>query len=341
MTKAGSSLSTKITWNLLLALFLAAQASVAADNDSCAKVEKFGKATQMIPKSGPVVTRFSSEDAIPCGAMVITHSDGFWFKLSNEVVVKLGPNTFFEMGPKAVSTHRLYRGDALLSGPAGSGHLVVTTPNGEVHFEGGVFSLQYQTQTRTTSVASFNKTVEFKNKFNSAAGQKVNVGEISRLTIHDIRVVPSQPVAMSPSSVKEGIAVFGLPEADRDEMVAIVSRVFENRAKTLISDLENFNDIPESEDQARAPASLKRYQPAVDEKEAEFTMKMLRRRLYEGDESIERKSVDERAQADRKPASVETQTPKIEDRRKKLQDQKRKVATDQVLKDISTLNIEE
>lgn len=301
--------------------------------NTCAAVEQTGRSVQVIPQSGPVLNHFSEKDAIPCGSMVITHGEGFGIRLSNEVSVRIAPNSFIELGKAAVSTHRLYRGDLMLSGPQGSGHVVVTTPNGEVHFEGGVFTLQYQTQTRTTSVASFNRSVDFKNKFNTAATQKVNVGEISRLTIHDIRVVPTQPVAMSPSSVKEGLAVFSLPAVDRDEMVAIVARVFENRAKTLMSDLENFEGIKVPEESKRSPASVERYQPAVDEKEAEFTMKMLRRRLYEGDDSIAQKTVE----GSRAPASM----PTIQDKKKQQQEKQKQKSTEKVLKEISTLDISE
>lgn len=325
--------------NLMRSLWMAFSFSIAipafAGSEPCALVEKFGKATQVIPKSGPVVARFAIQDPISCGSMIITHGDGFWIRLSNQVLVKLAPHTFFEVGKTVNDTHRVYRGDALVSGPAGSGDMVFTTPNGEVHFEGGVFAVKYQTQTRTTSVAAFNRSVEFKNKFNTEAYQKVNTGEISRLTIHDIRVVPTQPVAMSPSSVKEGIQGFELTPAEQDEYVAIVSRVFENRAKSLVSDLEEFKDIPESEKENRSPASLGRYQPAVDEKEEELTMKILRRRLYGGDPDLEKKS-------ERKPASTgPAKGQKINDSKKKAIDLKKKKETDRVLKEISTLDVEE
>lgn len=324
----------KLKQTLFAALAMTAVPALAS-NDPCALVEKFGKATQVIPKSGPVVARFNAQDPISCGSMIITHGDGFWIRLSNQVLVKIAPHTFFEVGKSANDTHRVYRGDLLVSGPAGSGDMVFTTPNGEVHFEGGVFTVKYQTQSRTTSVAVFNRSVDFKNKFNTEASQKVDVGEISRLTIHDIRVVPTQPVAMSPTSVKEGIQGFDLPAAEQDEFVAIVARVYENRAKTLVSDLENFREMKEGEKENRSPASLGRYQPAVDENEEEFTMKILRRRLYNDDVELQRKS-------ERKPASAEpAKEVKIDDSKKKAVDLKKKKETERVMKEISSLNVEE
>lgn len=319
----------------LLSLLLVSGPLAHAGDDTCALVEKFGKATQVIPKQGAVVTRFESQTPISCGSMVITHGDGFWIRYSNQVMVKIAPHTFFEIGKSVGDVHRLYRGDLLVSGPAGSGDMTFTTPNGEVHFEGGVFTVQYQTETRTTSVASFNRAVDFKNKFNTQAFQQVKVGEISRLTIHDIRVVPTQPVAMSPTSVKEAMTSFDLPDAEREEMVAIVARVYENRAKTLVSDLESFKEIPEGKADNRSPASLGRYKPAVDEKEEEFAMKVLRRRLYQNDEELEKKTA-------RKPASEEGRgAVKIDDSGKKKTDLKKKKETDRVLKEISSLNTEE
>lgn len=322
-------------WLAMLSLVLATGATASAGDDSCALVEKFGKATQVIPKKGAVLTRFTGNESIACGSMIITHGDGFWIRYSNQVMVKLAPHTFFEVGKSVGDTHRVYRGEALVSGPSGSGDMIFTTPNGEVHFEGGVFSVKYQTQTRTTSVACFNRSVEFKNKFNTAAYQEVKTGEISRLTIHDIRVVPTQPVAMSPTSVKEGLAGFALPDAEQEEMVAIVSRVYESRAKSLVSDLENFKDIPETKEDNRSPASLGRYKPAVDEKEEEFTMKVLRRRLYQDDPELEKKSA-------RAPASDAGRAPaKIDDSKMQKIEQKKKKETDRVLKQISDLDTAE
>jgi hypothetical protein len=318
----------------LLSLLLVSAPLAHASDDPCALVEKFGKATQVIPKKGAVQTRFESQAPVSCGSMIITHGDGFWIRYSNQVMVKIGPHSFYEVGKSVSDVNRVYRGDVLVSGPAGSGDMTFTTPNGEVHFEGGVFTVQYQTESRTTSVASFNRAVDFKNKFNTRAFQKVNVGEISRLTIHDIRVVPTQPVAMSPSSVKEAMVAFDLPDAERDEMVAIVARVFENRAKSLVSELENFKDIPEGKVDNRSPASLGRYQPAVDEKEEEFTMKVLRRRLYNDDQELEKKTA-------RRPASQESRgAVRIDDSGRKKTELKKK-ETDRVLKEISSLDTEE
>lgn len=322
----------------VFSILIATQAYASDAPAPCAVIEKFGKATQVIPKSGPVVTRFNEEDPVACGSMIITHVDGFWIRYSNQVTVKIAPNTFYEVGMKISDPHRIYRGDALVSGPTGSGKMIFGTPNGEIHFEGGVFAVKYQTQTRTTSVASFNRSVDFKNKFNTQAFQRVSVGEISRLTIHDIRVVPTQPTTMSPSSVKEAIQSFGLAQAEQDEMIAIVARVFEDRAKSLVSDLEDFKSIPEAKEEDRSPASLSRYKPSVDEKEEELTMKILRRRLYGNDAELEKAS-------ERKPASVEGEKTekavKIEDSKKKVIEVKKKKEMDRVMKEISNLNTEE
>jgi methyl coenzyme M reductase gamma subunit len=165
---------------------------------------------------------------------------------------------------------------------------------------------------------------------------------MSRLTIHDIRVVPSQPVAMSPSSVKQGIQVFELPNAEQEEMVAIVARVFESRAKSLVSELESFRDMKEEPESDRAPASLKRYQPAVDEKEEEFTMKILRRRLYQDDESVQKKVEGQKDQV-RTPASEPEAMgdTAIQDRAKKRMDHKKSAESVRVMKEISNLDTSE
>jgi hypothetical protein len=308
------------------------------DEVPCAMMLKFGRGTQVIPPEGKVQTRFEADQPIVCGSMVITHADSVWIRHSNQTVFKIGPNSFFELGKAKAEPHRLYRGQLLMTAPPSIPELTLSTPNGEVSFKGGVAWIQYAPEQKETSVASFNRNFEFKNKFNEEALQNVRVGEISRLILNQDRLVPSQPVVMSPSSVKEALNGFELAAAEQTELTKVVERVFEARAKSLTSDIDDWAEIERTEQASRSIASVpekasKNTRSAIDPKEAKFSMDLLKKHLYGDEEDMKMLNDDSGAESVRAPASAK----KLQDPEYDRMKAKKKQETQRLMKEVSEL----
>jgi hypothetical protein len=324
-------MSTKSLFVLPLMLitrivFAGTPAETASLEDApCATMMKFGAGTQAIPIHGKVQTRFQDGHPVSCGSMIITHTEAAWMRASDQTVMKIAPNSFFELGKKG-APHRLYRGKLLVTAPPSIQNLNFTTPNGEVSFKGGVAWIEYDPAVRETVTAAFNRSFEFKNKFKAEAFQKVQAGEISRLIVSEERVIPTQPVVMSPSSVKQALMGFSLVEDEQRELVEVVERVFEGRAKSLASDIESWEQIPEETPQ-RSIASKKASKPAIDVDEARFSMGLLKQRLY-GDEN-ELKMLDDET---RKPASIQNLDDPEYERQKKVKKSETQRLIDEVSK---------
>lgn len=299
----------------------------------CAMMLKAGNGVQIIPPQGAVQTRFQVDQPIVCGSMVISHAEPVWIRHQDQTVFKLGPNSFFEIGKKKTDAHRLYRGQVLVNAPPSIPTMTLTTPNGEVEFKGGVAWIEYSPTEKETAVASFNRTVDFKNKFSADAVQTVNVAEISRLTLNQDRVIPSQPVVMSPSSIKEALQGFDLADDEHEELTQVVQRVFENRAKSLTADIEDWSEIAKAAEAARSIASVpekkvKKTEVAINPAEAKFSMDLLKKHLYGDDEDM--KMLNDES---RKPASVQ----KLDDSEYEKKKKKKKQETQRLIDEVSKI----
>lgn len=293
-------LKSKIFLGVLPVLMGLTFARATPDEVPCAVVMKTGKGIQVIPPQGRVQTHVKAETPLACGSMVITQSEAFWLRLTDQTVVKISPFAFVEIPKLNSQVYHLYRGSALISAPPGIYTQTWTTPNAESIFKGGIAYIQYATSDKVTTVGCFNRNFEFKNKFNPNANQVVHAGETSHLMIQDAQVTPTQPAVMSHTSVVEALAGLQLPEADHAELVKIVKQVYEDRAKSLASEIEQWEEVPETLKPERSIASVKgpKPVPAVSAKEADFVTTQLRAHLYGDDE--DQKSLE----GERKPASA-------------------------------------
>ena len=319
--------------SILIALPIAlgiAFAQATPDESPCAVVVKSGKGSQVIPPQGKVQVHFPDNAAVACGSMVITHEEPFWIKGSDLTLVKIAPHSFVEVPKFKSSLWHLYRGELLVSAPPGVSTQTWSTPNSESEFKGGVAWIQYDATGRKSTVACFNRTFEFKNKFNGDAKQTVSAGEMSKLSITAEQVLPSQPVVMAPESVAATVKMLGLPKEDTDELVSIVKRVYDDRSKSLVSEVTEWDHLDEQNEQNRAPASVpvKKVHSPIDVKEADFVNDMLKAHLY---------GEDEPTGPSRAPASV-GQKQKISDTEKTRQEQKLKQETKRIEKEIDRLN---
>jgi|GEM_PF-3153121 len=282
----------KVKGILAGSVFIVAGIAFAASSEPkeppCGVIVKFGIGTQVIPPQGKVQTRFENDQPVACGSMIVTHSDPVWIRHSNLTVFKVGAHSFFELGKEKSNVHRLDRGSLLVTAPRGIPMTTFSTPNGEVEFDGGVAWIAYAPEQKETSAAAFSRSFNFRNKFNTEASQDVHAGEISRLAVNQERIVPSQPEVMNPTSVKEALHGFGLAADESQSMQSVVERVFALRAKSLTTDIEDWDEVEKSVDTDRQIASVpdgkdsgnQNVRNSIDPKEAQHTMELLKEHLY-------------------------------------------------------------
>ncbi len=260
----------------------ASPALAAKEERVCAVLARTGRGIQVIPEKGRVLSDLPVDSGIPCGSMVLTHEAPVWIKLSDQTVVKLGPRSFIEVPGVESRSFRMYRGAIMLSAPASLVARTWSTPNSEIEFKGGVVVLQYIPEERLSIAGCFNRTVEFRNKFNSGASQELSAGEMSRLAIQEGRVRPTHPVILHPKSVGDVLATLGLDASEQEQVVAIVKQVYEDRSKSLVAGIQEWSD---SRGPSRSIASVPMSSKSVsDPKEAELGMRLLKERLYGTDE---------------------------------------------------------
>jgi hypothetical protein len=158
---------------------------------------------------------------------------------------------------------------------------------------------------------------------------------MSHLAIEEGRVKPAHPGVMHHSAVMEVLSQVGVEQDEKDQLVAVVKQVFEDRSKSLVSGIETFG---ESEGQAnRTIASVPQAsKQVIDPKESAFTLKLLKERVY-GTEEDQKRFVPAPIQARRAPASAEAVTDDV----KKNQELKYKKESKRVEKEIERLDLDD
>ena len=275
--------------------------------DVCGHFTKGSKNAQVIPLKGKVFTKISNEDALPCGAMVITHEEPVWVEMADLTQFKIAPDSFFEFGRKDVLTHKLYRGVVMVSAPPSIKEFELVTPNSLANFHGGVVLMTYDSKNKESTLASFNRKIEFKNKFHSEAVQVVNAGEMSRLWIGDSKIKPTQPEVLNPRSVVSAFQGIAIPEDELKELKSIAERAEDSRSKALVADLESWEDLeresshPVERTVASMPGKNKKLESSIDPVEANVGLSLLKKHLF-GDEQDQKIFEESRSPASFKGA---------------------------------------
>ena len=315
---------------LLFIVILFSFISMPVMAEVCGHVTKGSKNAQLIPLQGKIKTQLISNEVMACGAMLITHEDTVWVELADLTQFKIAPNSFFQFSKKEQSKHQLYRGEVMVFAPPSIRELELTTPNSVSIFHGGVMLISYMPKTKETTLSSFNRKIVFKNKFHPEAEQVVDTGEMSRLWIGESRIVPSQPEVMNPYSLKAAFQKFSLETTEVDEMTAVVNRTIESRSKSLVADLESWEDLEKdtSHTPDRAIASV-----SIEPKEADVGLALLKKHLY-GDEEDQRMFGESR-----KPASTRG-SGKFKDQEYQRKKAKESVQLKQVLENIRSFDPE-
>ena len=315
-------------------------AQATPDRGPCGVVSHVGEGTELIPKAGKIQTKLFENAPIPCDSMVITHEDPFWVKLADQSVIKVAPHSFIEIPKSDSKTFHLYRGQVILTSAPGISTQTWSSPNSEVLFQGGVSFIQYKPEDRITVVSSFNREFQFRNKFNAEAKVTVHAGEMSHLAIQEANVNPSQPAVMNRISVVQALASFKLSEPDQTELSEVVKRVYDDRAKSLTSELKDWNSEAQDENEApsRTLASVRgvsKPEKALDPAEAEFVNRKMREHLY-GDAN------DAKIMSDvRKPASITAKSREVVDSEQTKQKLNLKRETKRLEKEIERTDVSE
>jgi hypothetical protein len=306
----------------LIFIFTPAPLFAVVEDAPCAVVTKAGRGVQVIPAHGKVITKVVSEQAVSCGAMLITHEDPLWIRLSNQTAVKLGPGTFLEFPGANSKAFKIYRGTAMVSGQPTLVGQIWSTPNAEVDFKGGAAVIQYLAKEKTSIAGCFNRKIQFRNKFNPEGEQVLSAGEMSRLSILDGRTRPAAPTMVQASTVSKVLSQVGLGKEEQEQFAAVAKQVFEDRSKSLVGEISSWGteEGGPSRSIASVPQSSK---GAIDAKEAELTLQMLRNRLYGTREEqarfVPKSDEDAGTPVVRAPASVK---PKVLSDPEKIKEQK-------------------
>ena len=263
----------------LIFIFTPAPLFAVVEDAPCAVVMKAGRGIQLIPAKGKVITQVVPEQAVSCGAMVITHEETLWIRLANQTAVKLGPGTFLEFPGSNSNAYKIYRGTAMLSGQPSLVGQIWSTPNSEVDFKGGAAVIQYLAKEKTSIAGCFNRKIRFRNKFNPEGEQELSAGEMSRLSILDGRTRPAAPSVMQAATVSQVLGQVGLGKEEQEQFAAVAKQVYEDRSKSLVGEISSWGaeEGGPSRSIASVPQSSK---GAIDAKEAELTLQMLKNRLY-------------------------------------------------------------
>jgi len=311
----------------------------AVAGDVCGHFTKGSKNAQLIPVKGKVYTKISNEEALPCGSMIITHEEPLWVEMADLTQFKIASNSFFEFGKKDALKHKLYRGEVMVSAPPSIKEFELVTPNSSANFHGGVVLMTYDFKSKESTLASFNRKIQFKNKFHVDAEQVVNAGEMSRLWIGDSKITPTQPEVMNPRSVVSAFAGFSLPEEELKELKAVAERTEDSRSKALVADLESWEDLekesshPTERTLASVPAKNKKVESSIDPVEANIGLSLLKKHLY-GDEQ-DQKIFEE----SRRPASFKG-AERLKDTEYQRKKAKESVQVKKVLDDIRNFDPE-
>ncbi len=307
---------------------LSSVVAFSAEPKTCAILTRHERGAQIIPVSGSTITNFTDEMPVSCGSMIYTYKNVMSFKDVALTSFKMGTESFFELG----NVFYLYRGQILVSSVPNKKAMTISTPNANIAFKGGLAWISYDQEKKVTTVASFNGSFEFKNKFNMSASQIVHIGEMSKLSISELRVVPTQPEIMSASSVTQALAPFHLPSAEQEEMSRVVVSVYEERNKSLTSDIDDWKDIetPSENRTLASDAKVAKKIDVIQPEEAAFTINMMKKHLYGGDEDL---NILKDKNTDRMPASAKVVDPVYEQKKKTKQKE-----VNDVLKGISNIS---
>ncbi len=260
----------------------------------CAQVTKADQGFQITDQHGKIRTVFNEKsEGVECGAIISTHEGTAWIKTQGQTAMKFGPDTYFEFNrmDKTKEFYTLYRGRLLLQSPPQKKTLIIFTPQAQIEYNGGVAWVEYMPDSKITQVASFNKNVRIQNRFNEKAFQLVHAGEMSGMDFGDPRVVPKQPEVMSSASANALLTKLKLNTEERESFVQVVERVYDDRTKSLESELEGWKDISKPQEEGRSLASetKKDSKPSqretietIQEREAAFVMDQFKKRVYSG-----------------------------------------------------------
>jgi hypothetical protein len=260
----------------------------------CGFVLRADESVQVMPPKGKVLRNLKEKAPIPCGSLISTHAGVFWFENSDLVQFKFAPNSFAEIHAEDLVRYTLMRGQVMVEGAPQKKVFYISTPQSEIEFHGGIAWIESIPAEKKTQVASFNRKIWFRNRYNLEAEQEVNVGEMSSLSFNDTRVMPRQPVVMSVPIAHELLSKLKLTDTERADLADAVNRVHESKIKSLAVEMDEWRNIEKPQSEGRSLASeAKKDKKSVSKvlpieviqaKEAAFAVDLLRKKMMGEDD---------------------------------------------------------
>jgi hypothetical protein len=118
----------------------------------------------------------------------------------------------------------VFRGQAYIKNGNGAPALSILTANSRIRVKDGAGIVAYLDSTEETQWVSTSGRNQLENRFQNARTIQVAEGESSTLNFHQLRVVPTEPMAVASAQLKKRLEEFRLDESEVTTAMAVVRK---------------------------------------------------------------------------------------------------------------------
>jgi hypothetical protein len=220
----------------------------------CAVLKDFEGEVEVLDASRVALVHTQKDAGIPCGGWVsishgwakLKHRDGHWFRL--------GPDSFAEitesnaLGENQGDHLVLFRGELWADADTGAGDLRIVTANGRVKMNDAAALVVFSPDEQETQVITLANKAVFENRFEASRVVTVHAGEASSLNFGLLRVIPSQPKAVSVASLRGLLAAVHANDGEQTRAIAAAQLRGERKFAAELT--------PNPDEPQRKPASI-------------------------------------------------------------------------------------
>lgn len=208
---------------LLVGIFALLPVLSHAAEENCAVLSRFEGDVQILNSTRTELVYTTLRAMIPCGGWITVHQG--WARITHKsgVELRLGPETFAELygaAPHAI----LYRGRMLVESDGGTPEFKAVTANGEITFKRGHALVAYSPGDEETQLIVLENEAHLSNRFVASRKTRVRAGEMSALNLKLLRVVPTNPAAMTTASMKEVLEEMPVSQKEKTYAVAVAQK---------------------------------------------------------------------------------------------------------------------
>ena len=203
----------------------------------CARVQSFEGDVQILDESRTHVKEVRFGEGVSCGSWISATAGWIRMKHRDGWVVSLSPGAFAQLlDPPSLGGEQflLYRGQAYIKVANGSPEVKLLTANARIRVTEGSGVVAYIDSTEETQWIGTSGVAYFENRFQDARSIKVSAGESSSLNFRQLRVVPSEPAALSSVQVKKRLEDFRLDESEVSSAFAVTRSRQDRRIASVI-----------------------------------------------------------------------------------------------------------